>query len=218
MSNEFLREVDDMVRAERIKSVWDNFKVWIIATVVLVFGGVMAFHTVRDYRAGKQDEQALTYWSLTQTEGEESQLKILQTLAADADMGYRTLAKFHLAGYWVSKDDVEKAVEVYTSIYADSAVPATLADIARLMHAQLQLESAPEQAEKMLKQLVANNSAYAVSALEFLAGQAESQGKVEIAKGYYDQMLQKADLPPEMRIRAKDRLAALGLVTSTATE
>lgn len=217
MSNDFLREVDDLVRAERLKSAWDNFKFWIIGGLATVIVAIMAFHFISDWRASKQDSQALAYWSLTQTQDEEQQFKILTTLSEEGDMGYRTLAKFHLAGYWISKDDLEKAAGVYTSIFNDRAVPSTLSDIARLMYAQLKLDSDATEAEKTLKQLVANNSAYTASALEFLAGQAENQGKVEQAKAYYEQMLQKADLAPDMRARAQARVAALG-VTSTATE
>lgn len=217
MSNDFLREVDDLVRAERLQSAWDNFKFWIIGGIAAVIVAIMGFHFVSDWRVSKQDSQALAYWSLTQTQDEDQQFKILTTLSEDGDMGYRTLAKFHLAGYWISKEDLDKAAATYASIFADRSVPTNLADIARLMYAQLKLDSAADEAEKTLKQLVANNSAYTNSALEFLAGQAENQGKVEQAKAYYDQMLQKADLTPDMRIRAQARVAALG-VKSTATE
>jgi hypothetical protein len=203
---DIFHEVDEEVRRERLKKLWDRYSIYIIGAAVLIVAGMAAW---RGYEwwlakqaaaAGAQFEQALTFSEQGKhDEAEQAFTKI----AGEAPAGYRMLARFRAAAELAQTKPAD-AMKAYDQIAADASLGQTLQDLASLRAAMLLADSAPlAEMEKRLAPLTEAGRSFRASARELLALSAWQNHDATAARKYIDMLTADAETPPGVRARAE---------------
>ena len=129
---DIFHEVDEEVRRERLKKLWDRYSIYIIALAVLFVAGIAAWRGY-EYWEGKKAAAAGTAFESAMTLGESGKHAEAEAafakIAAEAPSGYRTLARLQAAAELAQSKRAE-AVKAYDAIAADASVGSTLQDLA----------------------------------------------------------------------------------------
>jgi hypothetical protein len=143
--SDIFREVDEEVRREQLKKLWERYGGLLIAAcvvVVVAVGGWRAYQWWEGKKAaeaGAAFQAAITLSADGKTkEAEEAFAK----LATDGTASYRALAKFREAAE-VARRDPKAAVALYDQLAANSGLGQVLQDLATVRAATLLVDTAP---------------------------------------------------------------------------
>lgn len=211
--NSFFREVDEAVRQDQYRALWDRYGVYAIALAAIVVVGVGAYkgwtywQERQAQEAGTEFTQALT---LEAGGDQDKAREALQSLVANGPRGYQVLSRFQLAATEAKTGDPEKAVTDYDALAVDGGVDPILQDLAKVQAATLRLDKADyAEMERRLKALADSNSAWRFSARELLGLSAFRHDNMREAEGQFSALLSDQGTPPNMRERANVMLALI---------
>jgi hypothetical protein len=210
--SDIFREVDEEVRREQLKKLWDRYGNYVVAAAVLLVAAVAAWRAYMWWEAKKAAETGAAFEAATtlaeagkRGEAEAAFAKI----AADGTAGYRHLARIREAAE-LAQSDAKAAIAAYDQITADRAVGPVLQDLAALRAAALLIDSgALAEAQRRLEPLAANDRTFRHTAREFLVLAAWRAGDTTAAKRWFDLIMTDAQTPAATRSRV-EMLMALG--------
>lgn len=208
---DIFQEVDEEVRREQLKRLWDRYGILIIAVAVLIVVGVAGYRGYQ-YWLAKQAAEAGAKFEQAAALSEQDKHAEAQTafakVAADAPAGYRVLARLRAAAE-LAKTDPKAAVGAYDAIATDSSAGQGFQDAAALRAGMLLVDTAPfDEMQRRLEALTAPTRPFRHTAREMLALSAWRNGDAAAAKKYIEQASDDADTPPGVRSRL-DVLSAL---------
>jgi hypothetical protein len=201
--NEFVREVDEEYRRDRVAQFWQRWSGAIVGVLVLVVIGVGAWRYWQHYEQQQAQAAALRFYeanALAQSGKTQEAEAALSGLAADAPGGYELLARFRLAAARGAQDAAAGA-SAYDALAADTKVPATMRDFARLRAAMLRLDSEPDAALASLQSLAAPENPFRHSAREMLGLAALKRNDFEAAGRWFDQIAADPAAPAGLKGR-----------------
>ena len=140
---DIFQEVDEEVRREQLKKLWERYGNYIIAACVLVIVGVGAWRgyewweTKKAAEAGAAFEQAVT---LAESGKPQEAEAAFAKLATDGTAGYRVLARLREAAE-LAQTDPKAAVKSYDEIAADRGAGQVIQDVAALRAGFLLVDS-----------------------------------------------------------------------------
>lgn len=209
----FLREVDEAVRQDQYKKLWDQYGVYALAVAVLIVGAVAAYKGWSYWQERNAQEAGASFsQALTMLDGPDA-AKAKETLASLAEkgpQGYRILARFQLAATEAKAGDVDKAVADYDALATDPNVDAILQGDATLQAAALRLDKADyAEMERRLKGLAEGNSAWRFSARELLGLSAYRLNDMREAEKQFSALVSDQGTPLNLRERADMMLALI---------
>jgi hypothetical protein len=210
--SDIFREVDEEVRREQLKKLWDRYGNYVVVAAVLLVAAVAAWRAYMWWEARKAAETGAAFEAATalaeagkRSEAEAAFAKI----AADGTAGYRHLARMRNAAE-LAQSDAKAAITAYDQIAADRAVGPVLQDLAALRAAALLIDTgALEEAQRRLEPLAANDRTFRHTAREFLVLAAWRAGDTAAAKRWFDLIMTDAQTPAATRSRV-EMLMALG--------
>jgi len=210
--SDIFREVDEEVRREQLKKLWDRYGNYVVAAAILLVAAVAAWRAYMWWEAKKAAETGAAFEAATtlaeagkRGEAEAAFAKI----AADGTAGYRRLARMREAAEF-AQSDAKAAIAAYDQIAADRAVGPVLQDLAALRAAALLIDTgALEEAQRRLEPLAANDRTFRHTAREFLVLAAWRAGDTAAAKRWFDLITTDAQTPAATRSRV-EMLMALG--------
>jgi hypothetical protein len=210
--SDIFREVDEEVRREQLKKLWDRYGNYVVAAAILLVAAVAAWRAYMWWEAKKAAETGAAFEAATtlaeagkRGEAEAAFAKI----AADGTAGYRHLARMREAAEF-AQSDAKAAIAAYDQIAADRAVGPVLQDLAALRVAALLIDTgALEEAQRRLEPLAANDRTFRHTAREFLVLAAWRAGDAAAAKRWFDLITTDAQTPAATRSRV-EMLMALG--------
>jgi hypothetical protein len=141
--SELFDEVDEEVRRERLKKLWDEYSIYIIAGALLIIAAVGGWRGYQYLEAKKAAEAGAAFDKAIELSEQNKHAEAeaaFNDLAAKAPSGYRTLARLRAAAEVASRDP-QGAAKLYDDIAADRSVGTTERDLARVRAAGLLLES-----------------------------------------------------------------------------
>ena len=209
----FLREVDEAVRHERYRQLWDQYGLFVVGLVVLIVLAV-AGHRAWNYWQERQAAEAGANYTqaLSLEEGADAAQagEILNALAEKGPQGYRVLARFQLAAAEAKAGNTDKAVAAYDALAKDSGIDPILQGNAAIQAAALRLDKADyAEMEGRLKELVDSNSAWRFSARELLGLSAYRLNDMREAEKQFSALVADQGTPPNLRERADMMLALI---------
>ncbi|WP_210483196.1 tetratricopeptide repeat protein [Microvirga antarctica] len=203
-NEEFIREVDDEYRRDRIALIWKRYNGVIIGAAVLVLALVGGWRywehlaETKSQAAGARYEDALRL--SREDKGPESEAAF-ETLAKDADGGYGLLARFRLAAE-LGHGSAENGASAYDALAADTKIPSVWQDLARLRAAWLRLDTAePSVVRPALERLAVPTNPWRHSARELLGLSGLKTGEMEFAGKWFDQIAADRETPPSLKQR-----------------
>jgi hypothetical protein len=203
---DIFQEVDEEVRREQLKRIWERYGILIIALAVLVVLGVAGYRGYQ-YWIDKQAAAASAQFEQAATLSEQGKHAEAQAafakIAGEAPAGYRTLARLRAAAE-LSKTDPKAAVGAYDAIATDGAVGQGFQDAAALRAGLLLVDTAPlDEMRRRLEALAEPSRPFRHSAREMLALSAWRNGDAAAAKKYIEQVSSDAETPQGVRSRVE---------------
>ena len=137
--SELFDEVDEEVRRDQLKKLWDQYSLYIIAGMILIIAAVGGWRGYQYLEAKKASEAGAAFDKAVElsdakkhTEAEAA----FADLVAKAPFGYRVLARLRMAAEVASRDP-QAAAKLFDEIAADRSVGVAEQDLARIRAAQL---------------------------------------------------------------------------------
>lgn len=208
---DIFHEVDEEVRRERLKKLWDRYSIYIIGIATLMVVGIGAWRGYEYWQAkqaaaaGAAFEQAL---SLSEAGKHGEAEAAFAKIAGEAPAGYRILARFKAAAELAQRQQAD-AVKAYDALAADGSLGSALQDLAAVRGGMLVVDNASlSDMQHRLDAASAAGRAFRHSARELLALSAWRNHDFTAARRYLEMMATDAETPPGARARA-DVLSAL---------
>jgi hypothetical protein len=210
--SELFDEVDEEVRREQLKKLWDQYSIYIVAGALLIIAAVGGWRGY-EYLEGKKAAEAGAAFDKAVELSEQNKHAEAETafndLAAKAPSGYRMLARLRAAAEAANRDP-QAAAKMYDGIAADRSVGAPEQDLAKIRAAGLLLESAsyPNMLAR-LEPATAPGATFRHTARELLALSALRANDTAAARRWLDVIAGDGETPPSLRSRAEAMQALL---------
>ncbi|TPQ38955.1 hypothetical protein C2U70_08100 [Bradyrhizobium guangdongense] len=216
--SELFDEVDEEVRREQLKKLWDKYSIYFIALMVLIVAGVGGWRGYQYLEAQKAAEAGAAFEKAVELsdQGKHAEAEAAFTaLAAKAPSGYRTLARLRAAAELFARDP-KAAAKLYDDIAADRSAGSEQQALARIRAAGLLLDTAGyADIQQRLEPSTASGSTFRHTARELLALSAWRNGDMTAARKWLDAIAEDGETPPSMRTRAEALQALLPAVAKS---
>jgi hypothetical protein len=203
---QFIREIDEDLRRERLQKLWERYGVYAIGAAILIVAATAGwrgwewYQTREGIKAGSRFEAALM---LAESGKHAEAEQEFAALAKDANWGYQLLSRMRLAAETGVRDAAAGAA-AYDAIAADGSVDAAIRDVARLRAAFLLVDTAQAaEIAARVEPLMAATSPFRFSAREALALARYRAGEREAARAMFAELAVDPETPAALRNRAE---------------
>lgn len=210
--SELFDEVDEEVRREQLKKLWDQYSIYIIAAAILIVAAVGGWRGYQYLEAQKAAAAGAAFDAAIELSDQNKHAEAeaaFDKIAATAPSGYRMLARLRAAAE-VSTGDPKAGAKLYDEIAADRSVGTDQQDLARIRAAALLLDS--DSYSDMLQRLEAAtkpDATFRHSARELLALSAWRANDTTAARQWLDMIANDGETPSGLRSRAEALQALL---------
>jgi len=211
--SDIFREVDEDIRRERFKKLWDRFGVYVIALAVLIVvatAGYRLYVYFEEKKAEAAGDKFTAALKLAEDGKHAEAANALSEIVADGSGGYPVLARFRLATEKVAAGDKAGAVTELDAVANDGSAQPLVRDMARLRAALILVETASlADLEGRIGNLAATGNPWRNSARELLGLAAWRSGDFPAARKYFQQIADDQDKPRDIAQRADVMLALI---------
>jgi hypothetical protein len=210
--SELFDEVDEDVRRDQLKKIWDQYSILIVAGAFLIIAAVGGWRGYAYLEAKKAAEAGAAFDKASELSEQNKHTEAeaaFADLAAKAPSGYRVLARLRVAAEAASRDP-QAAAKLYDDISADRSVGAPEQDLARVRAAGLLLETStyPNMLQR-LEPATVPGATFRHTARELLALSAWRANDTAAARQWLDVIANDGETPASLRSRAEALQALL---------
>jgi hypothetical protein len=210
--SELFDEVDEEVRRDQLKKLWDQYSIYIIGLALLIIAGVGGWRGYQYLEAKKAAEAGAAFDRAAELSDQNKHAEAeaaFADLAVKAPSGYRILARLRTAAEIAARDKAA-AAKAFDDIATDTSVAAPERDLARIRAAQLLLETTtyPNMLQR-LEPAAGKDGAFRHSARELLALSAWRANDATATRQWLDMIANDGDTPPGLRSRSEALQALL---------
>ena len=210
--SELFDEVDEDVRRDQLKKLWDQYSIYIVAGALLIIASVGGWRGYQYLEAKKAAEAGAAFDKASELSEQNKHADAeaaFTDLAAKAPSGYRMLARLRAAAEAATRDP-QAAVKLYDDISADRSIGAPEQDLAKVRAAALLLETSsyPNMLAR-LEPVTAPGATFRHTARELLALSAWRANDAAAARQWLDVIANDGETPPSLRSRAEALQALL---------
>ena len=214
--SELFDEVDEDLRREQLKKLWEKYSLLIIVGAILIVASVGGWRGYQYLEAKKAAEAGAAFEKAAELSEQNKHAEAeaaFTNLAATAPSGYRTLARLRAAAELANRD-VPAAAKMYDEISADRSIGVAEQDLAKVRAAALLLDttSYPNMLQR-LESATSPTATYRHTARELLALSAWRTNDTTATRRWLDMIANDGNTPPSLRSRAE---ALQALLPSTA--
>ena len=213
---DIFQEVDEEVRREQLKKLWDRYGNLLIAGCILIVAAVAGWRGYDYWQKKKAGESGAAFEAAVSLadSGKNSEAEAaFAKLATEGSPGYRALARLREAAE-LARSDSKAAVKTYDDIAADKSNGQVIQDLAGIRAGYLLVDTAPySELRTRLEPLTASGRPFRHSARETLALSAWKSGDATAARQWTDMIITDPQSPNGTRSRAEvlsDLIAASG--------
>jgi hypothetical protein len=209
--SDIFHEVDEEVRREQLKKLWERYSVYIVSLAILIIAAVAGWRAYEYYEAKKSAAAGAAFEAAATLaeQGKHAEADAaFAKIAGEAPGGYRVLARLRAAGE-LSQTKRSEAVAAYDAIAADGSFDSNWRDLAAIRAGMLLVDTAPlAEMQKRLDPLAEPSRSYRHTARELLALSAWRNHDFTATRRYIDMAAGDPETPPGTRQRM-DVLSAL---------
>jgi len=214
---DIFNEIDEELRNEQIRKLWDRYGVLVLvaaAAVVVAVAGWRGYDYWRLTQARAQGDAFARAAQLVQSGDLKGGAEAFQGLAETGSGGYPTLAALRAAATVAQEGDTAAAIRAFDAVAAKASTPPLFADVARVRAAYLALDVEERAAvESRAAPLALAGKPFRHSAREIMALAAWKAGDIETTRKWIDTVEADPETPRDLA----DRIAVLNaLVRGTA--
>jgi hypothetical protein len=211
---DIFHEVDEEVRRERLRRIWDQYGLYILVLVVLFVGGIAGWRGWEYYqnqRAAEFGSQFEAASALAEAGKLAEAEKDFAKIAGEANRGYRVLARLREAEAAIPRDRAA-AVSQFDAIAADSTLDLRFRDLAAVRSGLVLVDTAPlADIEKRLETAAGAGRPYRHTARELLALSAFRADDKKALQRWSELISTDAESPAQMRSRVEALMLLAGI-------
>jgi hypothetical protein len=205
--NEILNEIDQELRQERMKQLWRQYGMYIIAATVAIVLFVAGRQGLVAYQELERNNAADNYHAVLASVENDA----LADLASEGSEGYPLLARFRLAAKAATEGDAVAAEEIYLGIAGDDAISTVYRDAAIILSVMNAAEGGDASLlSSRLESVASGQGAWALLAMELQIGFALEQNDVAKARTIARTMSENQNLPADINRRLQMIESAIG--------
>lgn len=209
----FLKEVDEDLKREQLKKLWDQYGLLIVGAVIAVLTGVWGYGYWQNSRIAAAELQGAHYEMASRLAREgktEEAVAAFAKIAKESAPGYQGLSQIRIAGIHAKAGRTAEAVAAYDAVAKDATIDPVIRDFAGVQAAVLRLNSADyAEMESRLTPLTTDKSPWRTAARETLGLAAYKAGKLDEARKLFDLLLVDRNAPPGLNERVQLMLSIL---------
>jgi hypothetical protein len=210
--SDIFHEVDEEVRREQLKKLWERYQYYIVAAVVVILVGISAWRGYEWWEAKRAGETGTAFEAavtLSEAGKRTEAAEAFGKIAAEGASGYRALARMREAAE-LAQQDTKAGIAAYEKVASDRTVGPVLQDLAALRSGQLMVDNAPyEEVRQRLEPLAETGRPFRHNARELLALSAWRSGDTAAAKRWTDMIVADAETPASLRGRVEMLVALM---------
>lgn len=203
--SELFNEVDEELRRERLKKLWDKCSIYIVSVALLIVVWVGAWRGYAYYQANKAAEVGAAFTAAAELaeQNKHAEAEIaFDKIASSGCAGYRTLARLRAAAELMASDP-QTAVKRYDEIAADRRLAAPFRELAGIRAASLLLETASyNDLRQRLEPGACGTCAFRHTARELLALSAWRANNMTATRYWIDKIISDVETPGSLHNRA----------------
>jgi hypothetical protein len=211
--SDIFQEVDEEVRREQLKKLWDRYGAYFIALAVLVVVAVGAWRGYDYWQSKKAAEFGAQFnaAAILSEQGKHDEAeKAFARIASEGTSGYRVLARMREAAELAERDP-KAAVAAYDDLAASAATGQPLQDLAALRAGMILIDSAPlTEMTRRLEPLAGAGAPFRHSARELLAFAAWKAGDTAALRKWSQLVRDDVETPASLRSRVDVLMALAG--------
>jgi hypothetical protein len=210
--SELFDEVDEEVRREQLKKLWDKYQIYVIGLAFLIIaavGGWRGYQYLEAKKAAEAGDAFNKAIELSEQNKHTEAEAAFADLVAKAPSGYRMLARFRVAAE-VAARDPQAAARMFDDLAGDRGIGTEQQELARIRAAGLLLDSASySDMAQRLEPATVPGATFRHVARELLALSAFRANDSTAARQWLDMIALDAETPPSLRSRAEALQALL---------
>ncbi len=203
---DIFHEVDEEVRREQLKKLWDRYSIYLIALAVLIVVGVSGWRGYEYWVAKKAAAAGAAFEAaaVLNDQGKYAEAEAaFAKVAIEAPAGYRVLARMRVAGALAQVKPAD-AIKAYDELSADASIGTTWQDLAALRAGMLLVDTTSlAEMQRRLAPLAEPSRSFRHTARELLALSAWRNHDLAAARRYLDMIATDAETPAGTRARAE---------------
>jgi hypothetical protein len=209
--SDIFSEIDEEIRREQYKKLWDRYQYLIIGVMLAVLIGIGGWRGYEWWQVRNASEFGAAFEAAValSTDGKSAEAEAaFGKIAANGTPGYRPLASLRQAAE-LAKHDAKAAIAAYEKIASDNGVAVELRDLAGLRAGTLLIDAGPaSDARAQLEPLTGDKRPYRHLARELLAVSAWKDGDMAAARRWID-LISTDILTPAATRQRVEMLSAL---------
>ncbi len=214
MQDAFIREVDEDLKNESMKKLWDKYGLFVLLIVIVSLTVAVSYESIKSWyikRAENRTEGYAVALSMQNQGLFDDSLEALDLIINQKMGTYAELAEMQKATILLEQNNEKEALALLEKIANDKSSRQQLRDTALIKLASYRQDSATfEEMSELLSPITnsKDNAWYAV-AEDMLATILLRDGNTEQAKEIYNALLENQDTPDDLKNRIKDILSVL---------
>ena len=205
-------EIDEDIRKDRAKRIWQRFGKYVIGGAILLVLGVAAWRGWEAYtsaQAAAAGDRFLDAIALIESDPSAGLIE-LNAIAADGPAGYAELAGFRAASALAEAGDVEGAIAAFRALATDGSLDDLTRDMAAIRLGYLLLDHGEAtEIEGLLLPLSETTNPFSHSAREIRGFAAMKAGNREQALALFLELVGEFNSPESVRARTRVALDVL---------
>ena len=214
MQDAFIREVDEDLKNESMKKLWDKYGLFVLLIVIVSLTVAVSYESIKSWyikRAENRTEGYAVALSMQNQGLFDDSLEALDLIINQKMGTYAELAEMQKANILLEQNKEKEALALLEKIANDKSRSLQLRDTALIKLASYRQDGATfEEMSELLSSITKSkdNAWYAV-AEDMLATILLRDGNIEQAKEIYNALLENQDTPDDLKNRIKDILSVL---------
>ncbi|WP_334175220.1 tetratricopeptide repeat protein [Pseudoxanthobacter sp.] len=211
---DIFHEIQEDMRRERFRGLWNRFGVHFIVLVVLVIAGTAGWRGYVAWQDSKARAGGDQFYAALETASKgdhKAAIDALNQLVGETGGGYAILGRFRVAAEQATAGDTAAAIAGFDAIAADGSVPVLYRNLAHVRAGYLALAgSDPKAAAARVSSLAGEaGGPWRQPAREIMGLAAYAGGDLATARRYFTDIIGDADGPREAAERARIMLSLI---------
>jgi hypothetical protein len=213
------REIDEEVRQDQLKKLWDQYGSYIVALCAGVIIAVAALKGWQYWQLKQSETAAAAYGDAVQLLNDGKRSEADTALRSITHPGFGGLAKLRLAANLAAEGKTDEAVALYDDAASDAGADPSTRDLARIRAGYLLADKlAPAELIGRLGSLDNDQSQWRGAAREIFALSAYRTGDYAMADRYANAIAADNGAPLSLRQRAQVMIELLAPVLTAKTQ